>query len=290
MMDEATDEALGVRESDVPASEVGAPNRQAKRSREELRALMLTAAQEILLEDGLGVGAEPLTFRRVFERVERDTGLRLTNASIIRRVWENQNDYHTDVLVDIASDFAFVENDATFSALAPLRRTLDLSTPEKRLLAVREFARVGGEAAARTLSESPGWALWIGVWALATAGELTDQKKRIREELWASYEAGNAYYLESYQALTEVVGLRLREGLTMRQFVVAAGAMAEGCTLRNRLDAHLTGFTLPTGPNGEDQEWTLLGIGIHALLERFFEIDPDWEPPARPHTDPVTPG
>jgi hypothetical protein len=280
-----TDEALGGTPGD-PSGRMATthppnPPRQPKRSRDELRALMLATAQEILLEQGLGVGTESLTFRRVFARVEQDTGLRLTNASIIRRVWENQNEYHTDILLDIASDFAFVENEATFTALAPLVRELDLSTPAKRLVAAQELCRVGSEAAALALSQSPGWALWIGVWALATAGEATEQKDRIRAALRSSYEAGNAFYEESYQALTDIVGFRLRDGLSLRQFVVAAGAMAEGCTLRNRLDTDLAGFTLPTGPDGEEQAWTLLGLGVHALLERFFEIDPDWTPPER---------
>ena len=78
--------------------------RQPRKSRDHLRSLLLEAAQAILREEGLGVGTDALTFKRVFDRVERDTGLRLTNASVIKRVWENQADYQTDVLVDIAGD------------------------------------------------------------------------------------------------------------------------------------------------------------------------------------------
>ena len=56
----------------------------------------------MLREEGLGTGAEALTFKRVFDRVEEDTGVRLTNASVIRRVWENQAEFQVDVLVTIA--------------------------------------------------------------------------------------------------------------------------------------------------------------------------------------------
>ena len=78
--------------------------RQPRRTKEDLRSLLLDAAQTILREEGLGVGTDALTFKRVFDRVEQDTGLRLTNASVIRRVWENQAEYHTDVLIDILNN------------------------------------------------------------------------------------------------------------------------------------------------------------------------------------------
>jgi hypothetical protein len=260
---------------------VSASTRQPRRTKEELRALMLEAAWQMLLEEGLSAGTDSLTFPRVFDRVERDTGLRLTNASILRRVWESQSEYHTDVLLAIASQFAFVENQTTSVVTDPLIADLDLSTPEKRLAAARECCRIGCAAVVTAMAQSAGWALWMGVWALATAGEETEQKRRVREALWASYEAGNEFYVQSYAGLSQLVGIRLREGLTIEQFVVATGALAEGCTLRNRLDDNLVGFMLPTGPDGEEQEWTLFGLGVHALIERFYEIDPDWEPPDR---------
>src|SRR6202140_5471028 len=78
--------------------------RQTKQSREDLRATLLAAGQEILHEEGLKTASRNLTFKRVFERVERESGLRLTNASVIGRVWENQPDYQADVLVSIAQD------------------------------------------------------------------------------------------------------------------------------------------------------------------------------------------
>jgi hypothetical protein len=289
MTDEAVEAVLGSVDStgDSIASDVSvdsaaaAAPRQPRRTKEELRALMLEAAQQILVEEGLSAGTDSLTFPRVFDRVERDTGLRLTNASILRRVWESQSDYHTDVLLAVASQFAFVENQTTMVVTDPLIADLDLSTPENRLAAARECCRVGCAAVVTAMAQSAGWALWMGVWALATAGEETEQKRRVKEALWASYEAGNQFYVQSYAGLSDLVGIRLREGLTVEQFVVATGALAEGCTLRNRLDENLVGFMLPTGPDGEEQEWTLFGLGVHALIERFYEIDPDWEPPKR---------
>ena len=247
-----------------------ATNRQPRQS----RSLLLRTAKSILREEGLGVGTDTLTFKRVFERVAQDTGHRLTNASVIKRVWENQADYHTDVLTDIASDDGTTEMVETLEALAPVLEGIPLATPEEREAALREVCRVGGAANIESLLRSEDWSLWIGVWALATAGEATDQKRQIQQGLLDGYERVAALYQEIYGALADLLRLRIRPGITLRHFTVAVGALAEGCTLRNRVDPDMDGILLPTGRDGAEQEWTIFGLGLEALVQRFFEPDP----------------
>jgi hypothetical protein len=255
-------------------------DRRSRRTKEDLRVLLLDAAQTILREEGLGVGTDAVTFKRVFDRVEQDTGLRLTNASVIRRVWENQAEYQTDVLLDILSaDDNTEEFNSTFGEVIPLMATFDLSTPETRWEALREVCRVGGKANISALRASNTWSLWIGIWALATAGEVDEHKRRIQTALLEGYESIAQLYLQTYAALAEFLGVRLQEGLTMRQLTVSVGALAEGCALRNRVDSDMDGIMLPTGPGGEVQEWTLFGLGLDALAMRYLEIDPDWQSP-----------
>jgi len=39
----------------------------------------------------------------------------------------------------------------------------------------------------------------------------------------------------------------------------------------------------PTGPEGEEQEWTLFAAGLEAIVLQFFEPDPAFSlPPAPP--------
>jgi hypothetical protein len=54
--------------------------------------------------------------------------------------------------------------------------------------------------------------------------------------------------------------------------------MVEGCALRDRVDAGIRGILLPTGPDGAAQDWSVLGVGMDALADQFFELDPDWSP------------
>lgn len=248
--------------------------RQAKQTREELRATLLAAGREILLEEGLETGSSNLTFKRVFERVERKTGLRVTNASVIKRVWENQADFQADVLVAIAHDEARPEAQLTLQSVESMVGTIDLSTPESRARSLQEVCRVGGWASTTAIADSENFSLWISVMAMATTRPLPDERQRIRAALLEGYEAVSKFWEEVFAGLAELLHVRLRQPWTMRQFVVAVTALNEGCSLRQRMSGHVDLIDRPTGPNGEDQEWTIFGAGLEALVNQFFEPDP----------------
>ncbi len=131
---------------DASAAAVMAANPRATQTREELRTVLLGTSRSIFREEGIGVGTDALTLKRAIDRLQRDTGVRLTNVSLIRRMWENQADCRTDVLVGIASDGGILETAQTLDALAPVLEGLAPATPGERRAARREVCRVGGEA------------------------------------------------------------------------------------------------------------------------------------------------
>jgi len=265
--------------------------RQPKLTREELRVLLLDTGRSLLIEEGLGTGIDTLTFKRVFERIEADTGRRISNASVIKRVWENLADYQADVLVTIAGQEGLGEFNETFAALEPVFASMDLSSPGARDRSLREVCRVGGQANILALLESPHWSLWISVWALATAenlqpdGQRLEHQLRIRQALLEGYEDHTQLWEHAYDSLARALGLRPRAPLTVRQFTVTVGALAEGCSLRQRLDPDMDQIVRPTGPDGEDQEWSVFAIGLEALQRLYFEPDPEWSPPRPAETD-----
>lgn len=253
--------------------------RQRKQSREELRTLLLDTGRAILQEEGLGTGAEALTFKRVFDRVEEQTGLRLTNASIIRRVWDNQAEFQADVLVSIATDDGSAEIEYTEAAIAPFLEHLDVSSPEARWQSAAELCRVAGAANVEALERSPNWTSWIGVWALATAGNSREHHRRIEAALVDGYNTFTRRFVELYAGMAALLGFRPREGLTLRHFAIAAESLAEGCGLRSRVDrSDMFAIVRPTGPDGAPREWTLFAVGLEALARQFFDLDPEWAP------------
>jgi hypothetical protein len=260
--------------------------KQPRHNREELRQLLLEKGQTILREEGLGTGAEVLTLKRVFDRVEKDTGIRLTNASVIRRIWHNQAEFQTDVLVAIAQDENEEEFNLTVRAVEPVLAAVDLTTPESRQDALRELCRVGGEANVHAVRQSSYWPLSIAVWALTAFDEQLGHRERIEAALVVGYDAFTDRIAEVYAATAAYLGFRLREQLTLRQFAIAADALGQGCGLRDRVDnSKMEGIMRATGPRGEMQEWTLFGLAFEGLVWQFFEIDPDWEPERRDAAD-----
>jgi hypothetical protein len=251
-------------------------DRRPRRSRDELRALLLAAGRSILVEEGLGTGADTLNFKRAFDRVESETGIRLSNASVIGRVWENLSDFQTDVLVDLASDTSRSNVPEVAGVVADILARSDLSTAESRARALTEVCRVVGEALGDALRRSASWSVWINLWATAASTELPDRHQRVLTRLMESYDAINEQGTEAFGGLLATLGYRLREPLTIQQFLNAAGALSEGCSLRDRVDTQMLGILRPTGRRGEDQTWTIYGIGLHALVKEFFEPDPDF--------------
>ena len=253
--------------------------RQPRHKRDELRELLLQKGQAILREEGFGTGAEVLTFKRVFDRLETDTGIRLTNASVIRRMWENQADFQADVLVEIAKDENEDEFNRTVGAVEPVLATVDRSTPETRYLALRELCRVGGAANVEAVRQSSYWPLSIAVWALTAFDEEQAYRKRIEVALAAGYDAFTDRIADVYAAMAAFLGFRLREQFTLHQFAVAVDALGQGCGLRDRVDpSKMEGIVRATGPDGEMQEWTLFAVAFEGLVRQFFEVDPNWNP------------
>jgi hypothetical protein len=248
-----------------------------RQSREELRARLVEEGREILLTEGLEAGSSNLTFNRVFKRVEAKTGMRITNASVIKRIWENQADFQADVLVTIARDEARRAQGSGQRVIA-LLGSLDMTTPDSRARALREVCRVEGNASSTAIDQATNWPLWISVVAMATTAARPDIQARIKAALADGYVSVTTFWSENFIALIDVLGLRIRHPWSMDQFSMAAIAYAEGCALRQLVSDHAEIMIRPTGPNEEDQEWSLFAVGLEALVHQFLEADPEFTP------------
>ena len=266
----------------APAPSRGTWKRQPKR---ELRQLMLDNGRAILQEEGIETASNNLTFKRVFDRVERTTGRQLTNASVIKRVWENQSDYQADVLVAIAHDEQRPEVEGTLVAVGQVLDSVDLTTVAGRLSGMSELCRVGGGASRALVAASTSWPLWISVVTIATTSSNADQKDRMCTALAEGYQSVAEFWEEAFRGMIDFLGLRLRAPRTLYQFSQAVTSLSEGDSLHQHVVREARNLDLPTGPGGEMQEWTLYAVTLEALAIQFFEPDPDFVAP-----QPETPG
>ena len=240
---------------------------------------MLDKGREILQEEGIETGSSNLTFKRVFDRVERDTGRHLTNASVIRRIWDNQADYQADVLVAIAQDEQRPEVDATLASVQQVLAGVDLSSPDGRMRGLSELCRVVGATSREVIAESASWPLWISVVAIASSTNNEEQRQRMCAALSEGYELVTTFWEGVFGGLIALLGLRPRAPRTVRQFTMAVAALSEGDSLRRHVERAPVTVDLPTGPGGDLQEWTLYSLAIEAVALQFFEPDPDFVPP-----------
>jgi hypothetical protein len=253
-------------------------NRRPQLRREETRSLFIEAGRAILKENGLGAGGDVLTLKRARDRVESDFGVRFVNASLIGRIWKDQFDYQTEVLEAIASDDSITEVEASLDLVTSMLANLDVRSESSRRWSLQEMCRVVSAVHLDTLRGSTDWALWIGILATTAVGSDESRRARIDASLRRSYEDVTTQMEAIYSSLLEFIGYRVRSGLTVRQFAIAAAALTEGCVLRDRVDpVGMNGIVRPTGRGDEDQEWTLFGLALHGLAEQFFELNVHWE-------------
>jgi len=252
----------------------GGHTRQPRLNRDELRSLLLDAGRAILLDHGLQTEANSLTFKAALDRVAADTGLRFSNASIIGRIWKDQREFRLEVLTSFASIDFRSEIDAVVAAISPVLADSDLSTEASRAIAIREVCRVGGARHVEALRDSPTFALWIGIWSIAASSDSSTERLVLHQALVDEYEAINSHFESAFEGLMDLLMVRVRKPLTVRQFADAVGALVEGCSLRDRVTEGMTSIMRPTGPNGQMQEWTTFSIGLVALANEFFEPVP----------------
>jgi hypothetical protein len=233
------------------------------------------------------------TFARVFEHVESRTGRRVTNASVIRRIWENQAEYQADVLVSLARDQRRPEIEQTLRALGSVLEEVDLQSVDSRCHALHELCRVGGGASSRAIASSPYWSLWVSMQVIAITSSQSDQRGRMVDAVSESYDSVTDFWEANYLVLTEYLGFRVRAPRTVRQFTIAVTALTDGLSMRHHIDGEIHELVLPTGPNHEDQEWTIFSCGLAALVDQFLSRIPHFSHPLGsylPRTQPLVRG
>ncbi len=256
--------------SPIAASE----QRALRLGREDLRNLLLAAGRDLLRREGLETASTNLTFARVFEHVEGKTGRRVTNASVIRRIWTNQADYQADVLISLAHDQQRPEIEQTLQAVGLVLEGVDLESVDSRRRALGELCRIAGNASTRSIASSPYWSLWFSTLAIATA--TSSRNPRLTAAVKESYRSITEFWEANYGLLIEYLGFRVKAPRTLREFTIAVTALTDGLSLRQHVEETVYELVLPTGPNEEDQEWTIFSCALDALAEQFFEPDPDF--------------
>ena len=245
-----------------------APATGTRRKRHELESLILEMGRQLIAEQGLGTGAEHLSFKAVFDQLEVRQSVKVTNASVIGRIWENQEDFQRAVLRSVASGDA-LDLSPTVDCVAAVLAEADLSSIEGRRRALMDACRKGSAVTTETMRSSTGWSTWLALWSLHAA-EGSDKSDAEIATLLRSTAARTAEQVaELASSAFDALGFDFAPGLDLTVVTAAIGSFTHGAFLNaDSYDAPARGLPMPTGPNGDVEDWTLMGIGIHSIVER----------------------
>jgi len=251
--------------------------RQEKRSPEEIRVLLMEAGEQILTAPEARGIMMTLTLTAAFEKIHREQGIRLTNASVLGRVFDSVEHFRREVLLKVAAGESEDFNAASDHVYRKVILKADLSSPEMRWAALKETSRVSANFMQETLQQSTTWRLWLGILAYAIADPVANED--LVEALRLSYQRLDQQSLETYSAALAILGFREIEGGGLGHFSFWADTLAEGIGIRSLVEPDsMKMVSLPTGPDGKRQKWTKFALAFWALAQHTVELDPNWTP------------
>lgn len=241
--------------------------------RDELKVLLVEVGLELLIEEGLARGIERLTFKRVFDRADDRRGIRVTNASVIGRIWSDMAEFQADVLAAALQNDDHVGMEETILAAAQVIAGADLVTVAGRRGATVEVIRVACAAHVDALTGAPKADINMGLRGLAVARLPMEQESPTGVIVRRTYEEFALRWEFVFEHAFNLIGVRLRPGFTLRQLSMLAISLTEGFAVWDRVDPVRSRHILrPTGPAGQQQEWTLFSLGLEALVWQFAEL------------------
>ncbi len=261
---------MGVK-NEIPMSE---PTK--RRKRVELRRVMLDLGVEMLRERGLDGGAPHILLADVFKRAEEQMGIRVTPASVYKRIWETQQDYQQDVLASAVALYPNSEEVPTRDAVRVVLAARQTTTPEQRWAILRDICRVIGDVHLDALQHSRAWQIWVGAWAITVSTPTLEDDRVLGPVIENGHDQSTAKLGELFGEILDTLGFRLRAPYTIGQLALSFGALAEGMALRDRFVAGDASVKV-LFPDASDR-WSIFGISIWALVREFLEIDPEWKP------------
>lgn len=253
--------------------------RAPKRSREHLRAAILGAGHDLLVERGLEGGATSVTLQAAIERASDRLGGRITPASVYGRIWKSQAAFQTEVLLVAARRYPAGEEEPTAKAAARIVAAADLSSLRGRRSALNEVWRTAGAVHVKGLEASRSWQVWVGVWALTVSSPTTEDDRILGPALRQGDEMATTALRTVLSDVSSALGFRVKDPNSIDDFSVAVSCLAEGFALRERFGrkrriVHLHGW-------GEAAEpWVPFALALRALADAYLEPTPRWKAPS----------
>lgn len=249
-----------------------------QRSRAELRDLLLDAGAALIERDGIGLELAEITYGSVFDHLETTQGVRVTRASVHKRIWPSQRAFQLEVLAEAVRRWDGGDDEPDVPSML-----LDaLADPEagepigdgtiEGLL--DHLCKTVGIAALEGFSAARSWRMFNALWSLFEAtpvherDDLADFAAQVRDTYRGSLERDRA----SWQAFVDDHGLPVSTEVEdpAMAFSMMSSALLDG--------AYLTRFLWPDGDRDLTEAsdgWTPFAVGLRGLADGAVDTGPD---------------
>ncbi len=252
-----------------------------RRTREELRSLLVQTGVDLINQQGIELTLSSLTYRAVFDQIKRTQGFTVNRSSVHKRFWENHDSFRLEVLAEAASRARFyTEVTATDQALAPILDS-DGNVDQRRSL----MAAIEKQAADRNLFEGRTGSYYRTLLLkCALMGFRNDSDVRVSELAERLQRTNSRHTLMLQRAVrTHVLAYGLREnrhlGIDIDQVslltAVAGRVVKSGSDLQQSLGprGQSSSTVACIDRNGSTQFPALDDFVINSVMSQLLEFD-----------------
>jgi len=248
-----------------------------KSTHDDVREQLVSTALRMMLDDGVAASLKGVSFSDVVDRsgVARATAYRALSDNIdgSPSEWIRQELLKATIRAAPGGDEYQGTAATALKVLQDNSEILDHGTTRQITDVMREAIRVACEENYNALRQSIFWRACIAMESsIASQGDRADPE--LLEELEKSERGSIDDFAALYEALGDEFSLRIKAPYNWRQVAAATASLVEGIAIRSRFSEEVGPTMRRTGPDGEEHEWTLLGIGFEAIVCAMTEPIP----------------
>lgn len=238
---------------------------------------MIDAGIEVLLRDGIAMGASTVRYTDAFDLLADEHGIKVTRGSVHGRLWSSQLAWQLDVLSEEVRRSQASRRRAVAIAIAERLEALPIDTLADRTTVFREAARVGSLVYIEQGMSNPDHRLFptlVAAWK-ASADDLPEHD-RLGELLCSIQADASASLVNDITQLVDYLQLQANpaHGLTLpeaiRAYCASSLALGYGHTIRLGHDPALSEVVQIREPDGSSQPWNYFGLGNLLMARSLF--------------------
>jgi AcrR family transcriptional regulator len=257
--------------SRLAASSLGRP-RRTRISDQETERRMLATAAEAVAEAGLAVSLDHIRL----EDVIREAGV---SRSAAYRRWPSKDAFLGDLLLELARGQAPMAALGTEEANDTVRRILterldELGTPGGRRHAVAAVLRETVDQDFRRITTSPQWRTYLALTATFAGLPESELRDQVGEALATSERTLADGITRSHATVAGLLGLRATQ-VGIEDIAQLVNAQMRGMVVKTLVQPELAERSCRVTLAGADEDWSLVAVGVAALVLAFLEPDPD---------------